>query len=318
VLFLFAGKAHPADVPGQDLIRRLTQISRMPEFEGRMLVVENYDLRLARRLVSGVDVWLNNPVYPLEASGTSGMKAGMNGVINLSVRDGWWDEGYDGHNGWAIKPVSETMDEHRRNVEESNTLYELLQDQVVPAYYRRNEMGYSPEWVRMAKNSMSTLLPRFNAARMVNEYIARFYLPATRQWRRYSDAGMTGAAGVAQWKEHVRRAWGSVRMRWLSQTPKKIPYGTGIRFEVGVHLDGLDTDSVVLEMILARPSDQESQRTRANHRFEFDGTFTEHGEHRYALELTPELCGRLEFRVRLYPHHPLLTHPHEMGMMIWL
>jgi starch phosphorylase len=136
---------------------------------------------------------------------------------------------------------------------------------------------------------------------MVNEYIARFYLPASRQWRRYSEAAMTGATGVAQWKAHVRRAWGNVRMRWLSQAPKKISYGTGIRFEVGVHLDGLDTDSVVLEMILARPSDQESQRTRANH-----------------LELTPELCGRLEFRVRLYPHHPLLTHPHEMGMMIWL
>jgi starch phosphorylase len=318
VLFLFAGKAHPADVPGQDLIRRLTQISRMPEFEGRMLVVENYDLRLARRLVSGVDVWLNNPVYPLEASGTSGMKAGMNGVINLSVRDGWWDEGYDGHNGWAIKPVSETTDEHRRNVEESNTLYELLQDQVVPAYYRRNEMGYSPEWVRMAKNSMATLLPRFNAARMVNEYIARFYLPASRQWRRYSEAGMTGATQVAQWKEHVRQAWGNVRMRWLSQAPKKIPYGTGIRFEVGVHIDGLDTDSLVLELMLARPSDQETQRTRASHRFEFDGTYTEQGEHRYVLELTPELCGRLEFRVRLYPHHPLLTHPHEMGMMLWL
>src|SRR5581483_5418328 len=132
VLFIFAGKAHPADRPGQDLIRRVHEIANMPQFEGRFLLVEDYDLRLARRLVSGVDVWLNNPVFPLEASGTSGMKAGINGVLNLSVLDGWWDEGYDGKNGWAIKPVSEIFEEARRNREEAKALYELLQDQVIP------------------------------------------------------------------------------------------------------------------------------------------------------------------------------------------
>ncbi|MBK8016199.1 MAG: alpha-glucan family phosphorylase [Betaproteobacteria bacterium] len=318
VVFVFAGKAHPADVPGQDLIRRLTQIARTAEFEGRVLVVENYDLRLARRLVSGVDVWLNNPVYPLEASGTSGMKAGINGVINLSVRDGWWDEGYDGHNGWAIKPVSESLDEHRRNVEESNTLYELLQDHVIPTYYQRNEMGYSPEWVRMAKNSIATLLPRFNSARMVNEYVAKFYLPATRQWRRYSEGAFTAAGQLAKWKEHVRSAWEHVKMRRLDAAPKRIPFGAGVRFEIGVRLDGLKPDDVVLEMILARHTSLESHKHRSNYRFEFDGTFSAEGEHRYVLELTPELCGKLEYRIRLYPHHELLTHPHEMGMMLWL
>jgi starch phosphorylase len=137
VLFIFAGKAHPADKPGQELIRRIHEISRWPEFEGKLLMVEGYDLGFARRLVSGCDVWLNNPIYPLEASGTSGMKAAMNGVLNLSVTDGWWDEGYDGANGWAIKPAPENYDEARRNREDSQTLYELLQDQVIPMYYRR-------------------------------------------------------------------------------------------------------------------------------------------------------------------------------------
>ena len=148
VLFIFAGKAHPADRPGQDLIRHIHGMSHMPEFEGKVLLVEGYDMGLARRLVAGVDVWLNNPVYPLEASGTSGMKAGINGAINLSVLDGWWGEGYDGTNGWAIKPAPTYMDDYRRNKEDSQTLYEILQDQVVPQYYDRGKMGYSPEWVR--------------------------------------------------------------------------------------------------------------------------------------------------------------------------
>src|SRR5450759_612519 len=139
VLFIFTGKAHPADGPGQDIIRKITQISKMPEFEGKVLFVEGYDLRLARRLVSGVDGRLNNPIYPLEASGTSGMKAGMNGVINLSVLDGWWGEGYEGNNGWAIKPAAHTLDQAHRDREESRTLYEILQDQVIPLYYDHND-----------------------------------------------------------------------------------------------------------------------------------------------------------------------------------
>jgi len=318
VLFVFAGKAHPADVPGQDLIRRITQVSRTPEFEGRLLMVENYDLRLARRLVSGVDVWLNNPVYPLEASGTSGMKAGINGVINLSVSDGWWGEGYDGRNGWAIKPVSESLDEHRRNVEESNTLYELLQDHVIPSYYTRSDMGYSPEWVRMAKRSMATLLPRFNSGRMVNEYLGKFYLPATRQWRRYSESGFAKATEVAKWKDHVRGSWGKLHIRRLDNPARRIAFGESIRVEVAVQLDGLQPSDVVLEMILQRQSSLESQRHTDRHRFEFDGTHTPEGEHRYVLQLKPEMCGKLEYRVCLYPHHPLLTHAHEMGMMLWL
>ena len=318
VLLLFAGKAHPADQPGQDLIRRVTQIARMPEFEGRILLVEDYDLRLGRRLVSGVDVWLNNPVYPLEASGTSGMKAGINGVVNLSILDGWWDEGYDGKNGWAIKPVSESFDDARRRSEEAKALYELLQDDVIPMYYRRGEMGYSADWIRMAKHSIATLLPRFSSTRMVGEYLAKFYLPASRQGRRLADNGFDAAKRLAAWKAHVRRSWDSVRLRRVDTHRRNIIYGESLRFEVAVYLNGLEPQDVVVELLLGRQMDYDTLRENRRYRFEWEGVMTEQGEHRFVLQITPELCGKLEYRIRAYPSHELLTHPFEMGMMRWL
>jgi starch phosphorylase len=318
VLFIFAGKAHPADVPGQDIIRRLTQMAHLPDFEGKILLIEDYDLRLARRLVSGVDVWLNNPVYPLEASGTSGMKAGMNGVLNLSVLDGWWDEGYDGMNGWAIKPVSESLDQARRNFEESRTLYELLQDQVIPLYYRRGDMGYSAEWLRMAKRSIATLLPRFSSTRMVSEYLAKFYLPATRQGRRYADSNFEAARRLAEWKRHVRSSWPKVGMRRLDAPKKRVAFGDNVRFEVGVDLDGLKPEDVKVELLIAKQLSRDNEAQATCYQFQSEGVRTEKGEHRFVLELSPEHCGKLGYRIRLYPHHELLTHPFEMGMMRWL
>jgi len=318
VLLLFAGKAHPADRPGQELIRRIVEISRLPELEGRLLLVEDYDLRLARRLVSGVDVWLNNPVYPLEASGTSGMKAGINGVINLSVLDGWWDEGYDGANGWAIKPVSESFDEARRSREEAKALYELLQDHVIPLYYKRGDLGYSHEWIRMAKRSIATLLPRFSSTRMVSEYLAKFYLPASRQARKFSESSFEAAKKLAAWKGHVRARWNAVRIRRLDAPRRNIAYGDTLRFEVAAFLDGLRPEDVVVEMQLGRHTEFEKLQETRRYRFEWEGLMTDQGEHRFVLQLTPEMCGKLEYRIRVYPWHELLTHPFEMGMMRWL
>ena len=318
VLFIFAGKAHPADQPGQELIRRIIQIAAMPQFEGRILLIEDYDLRVSRRLVSGVDVWLNNPVYPLEASGTSGMKAGMNGVLNLSVLDGWWDEGYNSKNGWAIKPVSESFDEARRNREEAKALYELLQDHVIPMYYRRSDMGFSQEWIRMAKRSIATLLPRFSSTRMVGEYLAKFYLPASRQGRRYSDGGFAAARNVAAWKAHVRKSWQEVGLRRLDSGARNIVYGDSLRVELAVNLNGLKPEDVVVEMLLGRQTETLKLRESRRYRFEWEGVMTEQGEHRFVLQLTPEMSGKLDYRVRVYPWHELLTHPFEMGMMRWL
>jgi starch phosphorylase len=318
VVFIFAGKAHPADIPGQDLIRHITHISKMTEFTGKILLVEGYDLALSRKLVSGVDVWLNNPLYPLEASGTSGMKAGMNGCINLSVLDGWWGESYDGRNGWAIKPVSETLSEDIRTREETRTLYELLQDQVVPGYYAYGKMGFSPAWVKMAKRSMATIIPRFNSKRMVSEYLAKCYLPASRQHERYTQNEFENAHLVADWKSRVRAAWPEVSLSRTQLPVAQINYGDSLHFEVAVNLNGLTPADVVVEILIGYNTKSDHLISARHYRFESTGRVNEAGEHVFVTELQPEQCGNLEYRIRVYPFHELLTHPFELGMMRWL
>ena len=321
VLFIFAGKAHPADEPGQAFIRRIHEVAAMPEFEGHFLLVEGYDLRLARRLVSGVDVWLNNPIYPLEASGTSGMKAAINGVINLSVLDGWWGEGYhrdeEGANGWAIKPASSIHDEERRDQEEGRSLYEILQDKVVPTYYARGPMGYSPGWVAMAKRSIATITPRFNSQRMVGEYVNKYYAPADHQWRRKSAGNFAAARTLAGWKQQVRAVWPHVTLRRIDDPRKRIGYGESLRFEIAVRLGNLAPDDIAIEMLMSRPSSNAKSKPPRSLFLEYRGPGQD-GESIYAIELTPDVCGKINYRIRAYPHHELLTHPFEMGMMLWL
>jgi len=321
VLFIVAGKAHPADQPGQELIRRIHEVAAMPEFEGHFLLVEGYDLRLARRLVSGVDVWLNNPIYPLEASGTSGMKAAINGVINLSVLDGWWGEGYQaddhGANGWAIKPASSIHDEQRRDQEEGRSLYELLQDKVIPLYYARGPMGYSPGWVAMAKRSASTITPRFNSQRMVGEYINKYYAPADQQWRLKSAESFTAARELAGWKQRVQQAWPRVTLRRIDNPAKRIAYGESLRFEVAVRLEGLAPDDVTVEMLMARPGANSKSKGPRRLQLVHQGPCG-NGEDLFALNLTPDVCGKIDYRIRAFPFHELLIHPFEMGMMLWL
>lgn len=315
VLFLFAGKAHPADEPGQALMQRIVEVSRLREFESKILLVEGYDLRLARRLVAGVDVWLNNPVYPLEACGTSGMKAAMNGVINLSVTDGWWNEGYDTRNGWAIKPASPTLDAARRDAEEARTLYELLQDHVVPLYYARNGAGYSPGWVAMAKESMASVAPRFNSMRMLEEYVEMLYRPAAARGRRIAAGGHAGARQLAEWLEKVRAAWDGVALRRVGEPPVHIDRGEKLRVEVAARLGGLAPEDLAVEVVLQRPG---AGTAAARHRLAPQRALPESGEHLYALEFAPEMSGRVEYRLRAYPSHELLAHPFEPGLMTWL
>ncbi|MGB5079323.1 MAG: alpha-glucan family phosphorylase [Burkholderiales bacterium] len=318
VLFLFAGKAHPADEPGKELLRRIASIASIPEFEGRILFVEGYGLHLSRRLVQGVDVWLNNPIYPMEASGTSGMKAGFNGVLNLSVLDGWWAEGYQGDNGWAIKPASRLLDEQRRDREESRSLYELLEDRVLPLYYDRKDLGYSPEWIKLAKRSMVSLLPRFNSTRMVGEYLNKFYRPASQQGRIYSENGFESARTIARWKEQVRGAWPGVSLRRVEQAASSLSFGEELRIEVAVRLNGLKPEDVVVELVLEREQRYLDPRAPPERHALSAGEAAADGEHRYALQLKPGLCGKLEYRIRAYPCHPLLTHRFELGLLLWV
>ncbi|MDH3319832.1 MAG: alpha-glucan family phosphorylase [Betaproteobacteria bacterium] len=315
VVFLFAGKAHPADEPGQALLRRIVEVSRMPEFESRILLVEGYDLRLARRLVAGVDVWLNNPVYPLEACGTSGMKAAMNGVINLSVTDGWWREGYDGHNGWAIKTASPALDAARRDAEEARTLYELLQDHVVPLYYARNSEGFSPGWVAMAKESMATVAPRFNSMRMLEEYVEQLYRPAIARGRQLAADGHAAARQLAQWRAKVRAAWPGITLRRVGEPPVRIDYGERWQVAVAARLNGLAPEDLAVEVLLQRPG---SATPAARHRLAPQQPLPETGEHLYALEFAPHLSGRSDYRLRAFPSHELLAHPFEPGLMTWI
>jgi starch phosphorylase len=252
----------------------------------------------------------------------------MNGVINLSILDGWWDEGYDGENGWAIKPASPELDPHRRDHEESRTLYEILQHQVLPLYYNRGAAGsvraFSPEWVLMAKRSMASLLPKYDASRMLGEYVSKFYLPASRQGHRYSERGFEGAKTVAAWKARVRSAWPGVAAKRLDAPRTRIQFGDSVPIEVAVKLNGLTPADVRVELILSREP-RETPQLQHSHELAAGGIIDEgaqpaeiRGWQRFSLELKPGLSGRLDYRVRIFPRHELLTHPFELGLMTWL
>ena len=246
------------------------------------------------------------------------MKAGMNGSINLSVLDGWWGESYDGENGWAIKPVSELLGEEVRTREETRTLYELLQDQIVPLYYDHGKMGYSPNWVRMSKRSMATIMPRFNSKRMVGEYLAKCYLPASRQHRLYKQSNYENSISIATWKERIRHAWPGVEIYRLDNERSEINFGEKLRFEVAVNLNGLNPDDVKVELLLGFFSKRQDTKSLSHFPFSSTGTKTDRGENIFAADIQPEHCGKLEYRIRVYPHNAILTHPFELGMMRWL
>ena len=336
VAFVFAGKSHPADEPGRQMIREVYAMSQRPEFLGRVVFIEDYDMGLARSLVAGVDVWLNNPVYPLEASGTSGMKAGINGTINLSVLDGWWAEGFDGQNGWAIP--SSSADGARRDDEDARSLYEILQDEVVPLYYERDGAGVPKRWIARAKRSMATLLPAFNTRRMVGNYVSGLYRPAATHGRRLAADGYRGAETLARWRERALAAWPKVGLRLASERPERVGFGDRVRMAVAVNLGGLEPADARVELLLTRelpdgPFDRvplssfgataEGAAIRAGHEvaielFRPTGERTTDGAHLFAIECTPPWCGRLSAEVRAVPHHELLSHPYELGLMRWL
>ncbi len=337
VVFIFAGKAHPADEPGQQLMREVHELTNHPAFVGKVLLLEGYDIGLARRLVAGVDVWLNTPVYPQEASGTSGMKAAINGVLNLSVADGWWAEGFDGDNGWSISPSRHMHDIGRRDHEDARTLYEILQDEVLPTYYDRGKYGLSASWIVKSKRAMATMVPQFNMSRVLNDYIEQLYVPASELGARLSVEDGAAASGLADWKKRVRSAWPGVRLTLYKEPRDRLLYGTSLELQVCCDLNGLAPDDVVVELLLRPTSETDlspvgggftamdshhvsdvnrGDASRA-HRLEPVGQTAE-GEHVFRVSVTPESCGRLGLKVRAYPYHRDLAHRFDMGMMRWL
>jgi starch phosphorylase len=238
----------------------------------------------------------------------------MNGAINLSILDGWWDEGYDGGNGWAIKPASDHVDQEKRNADEARTLYELLQDHVVPLYYARDGLAYSPGWVAMAKRAMASILPQFSSRRMLDEYVAKFYVPAASGGRRLAADGGAPARDLAAWKARVHGAWQGVTLRRVDAPTARIAFGDKVGVAVDVTLNGLSTDDVAVELLLRQT--HEVHQPWQRHRLAASGASG--GIARYELELAPDICGKLDYRIRAFPHHPLLTQRFEPGLMRWL
>ena len=316
VILLFAGKAHPNDLPGQELIRAIHQYSLRPEFVGKILLLEGYDIALARKLVTGVDVWLNTPEYPLEASGTSGQKAALNGVVNLSVLDGWWGEGYNGKNGWAIHPHAEHYDDKKRDAEESFDLFNLLEDKIIPMYFNTGIHGYSQEWVKISKESMKSCLPRFNSQRMVSDYVQKLYLPARDQFKLFNKNDCKIANDLAEWKDKIDAAWGGVSVRILSEPSESMMEGDSLPIVVVANLNGLSDSDVAVECLVGK--EDESGYFVVHDRLRFDYLGTKGKEHMFELQLMPSSPGMSFFKLRIHPYHEFLSHPFETGKMIWI
>lgn len=317
VVLIFAGKAHPADQPGQELIRALHRYASQPEFEGRVLLVEDYDIALARKLVTGVDVWLNTPQYPLEASGTSGQKAAINGVLNLSVLDGWWAEGHTDGNGWGIAPHGSAFGAEFRDREEAGELLDLLEREVVPLYFERNNHGYSRRWVERAKQAMKTIIPRFNAERMVADYLRELYLPARDHGRRLAANDGAGASILAHWKRRVLAGWGEVQVGLAAEAMPSIHHDERLAIRVAVALGPLAPDDLVVECVLGTESPAGEFEPDSVHRLVHSGAAAD-GSALFVLDLAPPASGLLSYRLRAYPWHPLLAHPFELGRMRWV
>jgi glycogen phosphorylase len=325
VLFLFAGKAHPADQPGQQVLREIKQLSLTPEFAGSVVFLEDYDLQLARWLVSGVDVWLNNPVAPLEASGTSGIKAAVNGRLNLSILDGWWAEGYEQDNGWGI-PAADAQDIERRDALDAADMLDVLEEEVVPLYYARNAEGYSLEWVRRCKRAMMTIIPSFNMGRVVQDYARGLYHPAAAQYQRMQQGGLAAITAFAEWKRHVRELWPGVDLRRVSDAPRGLPRNGVLNLQIAAALNGLSPQDVCVEFVAQRVLPRYRTELPALSSFRGEsgdvwrcaltstGQSDADGAAIYALQAAPPTAGQFAFEVRIYPWHALLAHPLELGL----
>jgi starch phosphorylase len=317
VILIFAGKAHPHDQNGQEMIRRIHELSLDPDLIGKLILLENYDMAQARKLVTGVDVWLNNPQYPLEACGTSGQKAAINGVLNLSVLDGWWDEGYEGNNGWAIYPHSHEFDPEYCDREEARDLLNILADEVIPLYFNRDNRGFANEWVKMSKAAMRSTLPRFNAQRMVMDYISELYAPARAQSKALEANQLQGANELAKWKQRVRECWQGTWLERLDCAPSSLLHGDWLSLRVKANLNGLSPDDVTVECRFSEQETPQDAASTVRYQLTANGE-SEDGLPIFAIDIQPKFDGLQYYRICMYPSHSLTSHPFEFGGLRWL
>ena len=318
VLFFFSGKAHPADGAGQGLIKSIFEISQRPEFLGKIIFLEDYDMQLARRLVSGVDIWMNTPTRPLEASGTSGEKAELNGVVNLSVLDGWWVEGYREGAGWALDEKRTYQNQEYQDKLDAATIYGLLENEIIPMYYKKNKKGYSEKWIQVIKNSIATIAPHYTMKRQLDDYFDKFY---NRQAKRSAELLANNnelAKKISLWKEAVAERWDGIHV--VSKETSFLENGgeTGMKYKITYVIDeqGLD-DAVGLELVSLNNEQSDSEReVYSTHQFKMvkreGNLFT------FEAEIEPSNAGTYRSCVRMYPKNDLLPHRQDFAYVKWL
>ena len=320
VQFLFAGKAHPADGGGQGLIKHIVEISRRPEFLGKIIFLENYDMSLARRLVAGVDIWLNTPTRPLEASGTSGQKAELNGTLNLSVLDGWWLEGYREKAGWAITDKRTYDNQAFQDELDAATIYSLLENDIVPTYYNRNDDGVSTEWIEYIRKSVSEIAPHYTTKRMLDDYIHKFYSKQHKRVLNLKADENKLAKELAEWKINVIGQWDSIEIKsvdipdFVSIQPK---IGESFSLNVVVDIKGLKPEDLGIELVqVAEDDETHKQYVKELNQLEI---FTVNGsEVTYNLNLTFSDPGYYNYAIRMYAKHENLPHRQDFGLVKWI
>jgi starch phosphorylase len=312
VQFVFAGKAHPADQPGKDMIREIEMFARQLDVGNRVVFLQDYDMAVARTMLHGCDVWLNNPRRPLEACGTSGMKAALNGVLNCSILDGWWDECYDGQNGWAIASADDDADTNRRDQREATSLFGLLEREIVPLFYDRNTAGVPVEWVNKMKDNWCSLGPFVTAARMVREYTSELYEPAAASALAMVEDNAARGKALAHWKVHVRESWPELKVVDLDIDTADAHEGDERTVRARVELGAIDEGDVTVQA-LHGPIDSAGAFINTPQAVILqrgdNGTF----EGRY---LVGE-AGPYGVTVRAVPNNRDLINPMDMGLVAW-
>ena len=316
VQFIFSGKAHPADGAGQGLIKRIVEISRMPQFLGKIIFLENYDMKVAKRLISGVDIWLNTPTRPLEASGTSGEKAEMNGVLNFSVLDGWWYEGYKEGAGWALTDKRTFQDQSQQDQLDAATIYSMLENQIVPLYFAKNSKGYSPEWIQYIKNSIAKIAPHFTMERMLHDYIDRFYLKEGKRTHLLKADHFAKAKEIAAWKEEFVSKWNDIEICSVS-IPDGLLYNphVGEEYEMTVVIDNKGLGNCLgVELVIANVEEgnTEPYKTLEMKPVQTDGTKVT-----YKLRYLLNDSGVFRYSFRMFPQNPDLPHRQDLAYVRW-
>ena len=318
VQIIFAGKAHPHDNGGKELIKNIAEICRREEFRDHIVFLEDYDINVARYMVQGVDVWLNNPRRPLEASGTSGMKVPPNGGLNFSILDGWWDEAYDGQNGWAIGNREEYTDLEYQDEVESNALYNVLENEIIPLYYERGRDDIPRQWVTAMKWSMQTVCPQFSTNRMVADYFNKFYTNASRRYINMTSDDFKKSKELKSWKDNISSKWSKVSFEnTMSEMPSR-NLQVGSKFEVKtiVNLGNIAPDSVRVELYHGKLSmkDEITEPTIVEMKHSSD---LGNGRHSFIGSLECVNTGQSGYAIRMYPYHKDLGYKFDMKMIIW-